>query len=240
MSTFPLRAATRRTAFAATAALATVLAVAGPAAAHVEVNASDPRALAKNVTLTFTSEAESDTAGIAKLQIVLPEGITPDAVSLKEAPAGWKLTPSKDGYTVGGKALATGTDAVHSITVTQLPDAKSLAFKTIETYGDGKIDRWIELPGGGAEPENPAPVLALKPAAPGATASTAAPSTSPTPTPPKAAPAPSAKTDEKDEKAEKDDDAGNGVVIGVVAAAVVVAAGFTVWWFRRRSGTGSA
>ncbi|WP_186356877.1 DUF1775 domain-containing protein [Streptomyces sp. SLBN-118] len=76
-------------------------------------------------------------------------------------------TPSEDGSTVGGKALATRTDAVHSITVTQLPDAKSLAFKTIETYGDGTVDRWIELPGGGAEPENPAPVLALKPAAPG-------------------------------------------------------------------------
>ncbi|MEU4493481.1 DUF1775 domain-containing protein [Streptomyces sp. NPDC023998] len=236
MPTFPLRAATRRTAFAATAALATVLAVAGPAAAHVEVNASDPRALAKNVTLTLTSEAESDTAGIAKLQIVLPAGITPDAVSLKEAPAGWKLTPSKGGYTVGGKALATGTDAVHSITVTQLPDAKSLAFKTIETYGDGKIDRWIELPGGGAEPENPAPVLTLKPAAPGATASTAAPSPSSTPPPPKAAPAPSPKTAEK---AEKDDDAGSRVVIAVVAV-VVVAAGFTVWWFKRRAGTGSA
>ncbi|MGI5403606.1 DUF1775 domain-containing protein [Streptomyces sp. CA-135486] len=237
MSTFPLRAATRRTAFAATAALAAVLAVAGPAAAHAEVNASDPRALAQNVTLTFTSEAESDTAGIAKLQIVLPEGITPDAVSLKEAPAGWKLTPSQGGYTVGGKALATGTDAVHSITVKQLPDAKSLVFKTIETYGDGKVDRWIELPSGGEEPENPAPVLALKPAAPGATASSAAPTPSPTPTPPKAAAAPSGKTAET---AEKDDAADNGVAIAVVAAVAVIAAGFTVWWFRRRPGTDSA
>lgn len=148
---------------AAAAAFAAVLAMAGPAAAHVEVSASDPRALAKNVTLTFTSEAESDTSGIAKLQIVLPKGIAPEAVNLAKAPAGWKLTPSEGGYTVGGKALATGTDAVYSITVTQLPDAKSLVFKTIETYGDGSVDRWIELPSGGAEPENPAPLLALKP-----------------------------------------------------------------------------
>lgn len=227
---------------AAAAAFAAVLAVAGPAAAHVEVSASDPRALAKNVTLTFTSEAESDTSGIAKLQIVLPKGIAPDAVSLAKAPAGWKLTPSEGGYTVGGKALATGTDAVYSITVTQLPDARSLAFKTIETYGDGSVDRWIELPSGGAEPENPAPVLALKPAAPGATASTAAP----TPTPSASAPTtePSTSTAEKPtekptEKAEAKDDDGNGTTLAIVAA-VVVAAGLALWWFRRNRGTGSA
>ncbi|MGW1493143.1 DUF1775 domain-containing protein [Streptomyces sp. NPDC002402] len=224
---------------AAVAAFAAVLAVAGPAAAHVEVSASDPRALAKNVTLTFTSEAESDTSGIAKLQIVLPKGIAPDAVSLAKAPAGWTLTPSEGGYTVGGKALATGTDAVYSITVTQLPDAKSLAFKTIETYGDGSVDRWIELPSGGAEPENPAPVLALKPAAPGATASTAAP----TPTPSASAPTtePSTSTTEKptEKAAEKDDD-GNGTTVAIVVAAVVIAAGLALWWFRRNRGTGPA
>ncbi|MET7620778.1 DUF1775 domain-containing protein [Streptomyces sp. NPDC005408] len=226
---------------AAVAALATVLAVAGPAAAHVEVTASDPRALAKNVTLTFTSEAESDTSGIAKLQVVLPKGIAPDAVSLKKAPPGWQLTPSEGGYTVGGKALATGTDATYSITVTQLPDAKSLVFKTVETYGDGKVDRWIELPGGGAEPENPAPVLALKPAAPGATASTAAPAPTPTPSASQSTTEPSTATTEKAaEKAEKDDDGGNGTTIAVVVAVVVIAAGLALWWFKRRRGTGTA
>ncbi|MCX4584862.1 DUF1775 domain-containing protein [Streptomyces sp. NBC_01481] len=224
---------------ASAAAFAAVLAVAGPAAAHVEVSASDPRALAKNVTLTFTSEAESDTSGIAKLQIVLPKGIAPDAVSLAKAPAGWKLTPSEGGYTVGGKALAIGTDAVYSITVTQLPDAKSLAFKTIETYGDGSVDRWIELPSGGAEPENPAPVLALKPAAPGATASSAAPTPTPSASVPTTEPSTSTTERAAEKAAEKDDD-GNGTTVAIVAAAVVIAAGLTLWWFRRNRGTGSA
>ncbi|MEU3920291.1 DUF1775 domain-containing protein [Streptomyces sp. NPDC029004] len=224
---------------AAAAAFAAVLAVAGPAAAHVEVSASDPRALAKNVTLTFTSEAESDTSGIAKLQVVLPKGIAPDAVSLAKAPAGWKLTPSAGGYTVGGKALATGTDAAYSITVTQLPDATSLAFKTLETYGDGSVDRWIELPSGGAEPENPAPVLALKPAVPGATASTAAPT--PAPSASAATTEPSTSTSEKPtEKADEKDSGGNATTVAIVVAAVVVAAGLGLWWFRRNRGTGSA
>ncbi|MFI1884613.1 DUF1775 domain-containing protein [Streptomyces jumonjinensis] len=160
-----------RTALSAVTALAAfgaVLALAGPAAAHAGVTASDPRALAKNVTVTFTSEAESDSAGIAGLQVVLPTGISPGAVSLKKAPKGWTFAHAQGGYLIGGKPLDVGEDAVYSITVRQLPDARKLVFKTVETYGDGKISRWIEEPKGGAEPENPAPVLTLKAAAKGA------------------------------------------------------------------------
>ncbi|TJZ99998.1 DUF1775 domain-containing protein [Actinacidiphila oryziradicis] len=156
----------RRLCVIAAAALAAVFAAAGPAAAHTEVTASKAQALAENVTLTFTNEAESDSSGFSKIRIVLPAGITPDAVTVKDAPKGWKLRPTADGYTVGGPALAPGKDAEHSIVVRQLPDAKSLAFKTLDTYSDGKVSRWIELPTGGAEPEKPAPVLKLKAAAP--------------------------------------------------------------------------
>ncbi|WP_405896140.1 MULTISPECIES: hypothetical protein [unclassified Streptomyces] len=39
-----------------------------------------------------------------------------------------------------------------------MPDAKDVAFKTVEADGDGKASRWIELPSGGWEPEQPAPV----------------------------------------------------------------------------------
>ncbi|MBT1186496.1 DUF1775 domain-containing protein, partial [Streptomyces sp. CJ_13] len=158
----------RRLCIAAVGAVVVVGVAAGPAAAHAEVTASDPRALAENVTLSFTSEAESDTAGIKELRVVLPKGIAPDALTLKDAPKDWKLTATADGYSIGGPALATGTDAEYSVTVRQLPDEKSLAFKTLETYGDGKIDRWIEVPANGEKVDNPAPVLELKAAAPGA------------------------------------------------------------------------
>lgn len=228
---------------AAFGALVVLGIAAGPAAAHAEVTASDPRALAENVTLSFTSEAESDSAGIAELRVVLPKGITPDSVTLKDAPEGWKLTATPDGYSVGGAALATGTDAEYSITVRQLPDEKALAFKTLETYGDGKVSRWIELPTNGEKVDNPAPVLELKAAAPGAKPIAPSPSPTPTtPTPTNAVPseqpptaAPSAPAAAANTAATNAKAAGSstGAVLGVVAAVLALAAAGTFWWLRR-------
>ncbi|WP_345943983.1 DUF1775 domain-containing protein [Streptomyces sp. SID3212] len=231
----------RRYAVAVAAAAAVVAAGAGPAAAHAEVSASDARALAENVTLSFTSEAESDDAGIKTLRVVLPEGIAPDAVALKDAPKGWKLTATADGYTVGGAALGVGTDAEHSVTVRQLPDAESLVFKTVETYGNGEISRWIEVPSGGKKVENPAPVLELKPAAPGAKPLSPSPSPSPTPEPSvtssSPAPAPStpaaASTAPAEAAVANDSGRDTTVIIAVVAVVVVLVAGAGVWWSRR-------
>ncbi|MEU3666412.1 DUF1775 domain-containing protein [Streptomyces virginiae] len=233
----------RRLGLAAAGSVVLLGIAAGPAAAHAEVSASDPRALAENVTLSFTSEAESDSAGITELRVVLPQGIAPDAVTLKEAPENWKLTATPDGYSVGGAALATGTDAEYSITVRQLPDAKSLAFKTLETYGDGKVSRWIEVPADGQKVDNPAPLLKLQPAAPGA--KPIAPGPSPTPTP---APAPSAPTIQPSSTAPSAPAAspdarpanpagsgsGNGVVVAVVAAVLVLGGAGAFRWTRHR------
>ncbi|MDX2388525.1 YcnI family protein [Streptomyces sp. DK15] len=234
-----------RPALGAVGALVLLGLAAGPVAAHAGVTASDPRALAENVTLTFSSEAESDTAGIAELRVVLPPGIAPDAVTLKEAPREWKLTATPDGYAIGGTPLATGTDAEYSVTVRRLPDAKSLAFKTLETYGDGKVSRWIEVPGNGEKVDNPAPVLELQAAAPGATP--LAPSTSPSPSPTpstspslqasaSAAPVPVPSPSGRETSAEETG-SGTGTVVGVVAAVLLLVAAGTFWWTRRaRSG----
>ncbi|MFI8320381.1 MULTISPECIES: DUF1775 domain-containing protein [Streptomyces] len=228
----------RRLGIAAVGALMVVGVAAGPAAAHAEVKASDARALAENVTLSFTSEAESESAGIAELRVVLPKGIAPDAVVLKEAPKEWKLTATPDGYTVGGPALAAGTDAEYSVIVRQLPDEKSLAFKTLETYSDGKISRWIEVPTNGEKVDNPAPVLELKAAAPGA--KLIAPS--PSPTPSSAAPsvqpstaAPSAPVASASSEAASGKEAGSstGAVVGVIAVVLLLGAVGTFWWVRR-------
>ncbi|MGA5215263.1 DUF1775 domain-containing protein [Streptomyces cinereoruber] len=216
----------------------TVLAGAGTALAHAEVTASDARALAENVTLSFTSEAESDTAGIASLRIVLPEGITPGAVVLKDGPKGWALTPSADGYTVSGPALKAGTDAEHSIVVRQLPNAKSLAFKTIETYSDGKVSRWIEVPGDAEQSEQPAPVLKLKAAAPGAKAVIQSPTASPTPSKAATTPAPENSKQESAPSAdaaseERSDSSSSGGIIALVVAVLLVLGGGT-WWVKKR------
>lgn len=178
MSLTAVALAGRRIALAGAAALTATLALAAPASAHAEVEADTPQALAENVTLRFVSEAEAEsaTAGFTELRIVLPEGITPGDVTLGEAPEGWRLTATGDGYRLAGPALKAGVDAEHSIKVRQLPDAKEIAFKTVETYSDGEVSRWIELPTGDAESEQPAPVLKLKAAAAGAEPESASPS----------------------------------------------------------------
>ncbi|PWI14774.1 hypothetical protein DI272_11845 [Streptomyces sp. Act143] len=234
---------TRRLSVAAAAAATAVLCTAVPAAAHVEVESDHAQALAENAELAFTAESESATAGISQIRVVLPEGIAPSDVTYGKGPEGWKFSVTDDGYTVKGAALKVGADAEYSVVVRQLPDAKELAFKTLQTYGDGKVDRWIELDEGGDDDGhghgegNPAPVLELKAAAPGATpvapSPSAAASGSPTPTAEEssAAPAPQAAD------TEQDDDGGlsTGVWIGLAAAVVVVAAA-VAFAVRRRGG----
>ncbi len=154
-----------------------VLAVVGVAYAHTEVTAEPAVAGATNAVLTFEAAAESPTAGISSVRIVLPEGIAPSDVTLKSGPSGWKLTATTDGYTVGGATLPQGRDAVHAVTVTRLPNATRLVFKALVNYSNGTVDRWIEEPTtANPNPDNPAPVLELEPA--------------PTPPPTTAAPAP--------------------------------------------------
>jgi hypothetical protein len=167
---------------AVAAGVAAAALVAAPAWAHVEVSADKPQAGATNVTVTFSGEAESTTGGIKSEQVFLPTGITPAQVKLGKAPAGWTLTPGTDNVTIGGPALPKGTNAEWSIVISQLPtNATELVFKTLETYSDGEVQRWIDLQQPGqAEPEHPAPTLKLSPAAaaPTTTAPTTAAATS--------------------------------------------------------------
>lgn len=233
----------RRSAAVGVLTLTAALALAGPAFAHAEVEADTPRALAENVTLSFVSEAESAGAGFTALRVVLPEGIAPGDVTLVDAPKGWTFKATGDGYTLAGPKLAVGTDAAYKVEVRQLPDAEEIAFKTVETYSDGEISRWIELPGGGAEPEQPAPVLKLGAAAPGATPVGPGPTASGTPTAtPSAAtssgeatPAADAKTEkEKTQKEKKKEEGGStGLMVGGALAALA-ALGGGAWWSRGR------
>ncbi|WP_405620406.1 DUF1775 domain-containing protein [Streptomyces sp. NBC_00076] len=243
MSIRPAARVARRTALVGAAALTATLALAAPAAAHAEVEADTSQALAENVTLSFVSEAESDSAGFTELRVVLPEGIAPGDVTLDEAPKGWKLKATGDGYSLAGPALKTGVDAEHKIKVRQLPDAKEIAFKTVETYSDGEVSRWIELPSGGAEPEQPAPVLKLKAAAPGAKPVSPSPSPSATKS---AAPSSAPSATESDvaaagsdaDAADTDDGTSTGVIIGGVLVVLAVLGG-GAWWLVRRRGAAS-
>ncbi|MGW1159880.1 YcnI family protein [Streptomyces sp. NPDC002513] len=176
----PLRTTLRRAGTVAALTAGGVLAAAGAAFAHVTVH---PESYAKGATdgvLTFRVPNEEDTAATTKVQVFLPTDhpvlgvlVTPEDGWTAQVTTTKLKTPVKtDDGTI--------TDAVSEITWTggrirhgqyqdfhvafgQLPDdTGQLTFKTLQTYSDGNIVRWIEAtPKGGAEPENPAPVLSL-------------------------------------------------------------------------------
>jgi hypothetical protein len=168
MGEFMARNLTRATVVATTAVLLTLAAV--PAAlAHAAVELDQPHRGATNVTMTVTALAESESAGITSVRVLLPVPMTPDQISLASAPLGWTLTADVDSYTVAGPALRVHAQARHSVRVSRLPtDATVLVFRTIVTYGDGTTNAWIEE----ATPENPnparpAPTVTLSAAASG-------------------------------------------------------------------------
>jgi len=138
-------------------------ALAAPAFAHVQVEATPGAPGATDATLKILAAGESGTAGTSKLDVVADPAIPAEQVTLVSGPSGWTLTPGANGgFTLGGPALAKGADAEISVKVKQLPDVPQVTFKVVQTYSDGEVVRWIELPGpDGKEPDNPAPVVKL-------------------------------------------------------------------------------
>ncbi|MEV7384425.1 MULTISPECIES: YcnI family protein [unclassified Streptomyces] len=159
---------------------ASVLVAAGVAAAHVTVH---PESYAKGATdgvLTFRVPNEEDTASTTKVQVYLPTDhpvlgvlVTPqDGWTAKVTTTKLKTPVKTDDGTIteavsevtwtGGK-IGAGQYEDFDIAFGQLPeDTDQLTFKTLQTYSDGKVVRWIEEPqSGGDEPEDPAPTLKL-------------------------------------------------------------------------------
>ncbi|WP_208983359.1 DUF1775 domain-containing protein [Geodermatophilus obscurus] len=209
----------------------------GTATAHVHVDAPGAVAGGGPVTLEFSAAAEAD-AGITAMRTRLPAGIAPADVSLASGPAGWTLTPTAQGFEVGGPALPSGEDAEYAVTVARLPaGVTELTFPTVQVYADGTEDAWIEqeVPGG-PEPELPAPVLAVAPgtAVPWTPAPvTPAPTAEPAPTggaepaePTATAPDPAAAAEEG---------AGSGRLVAVAAAAGLAALAGGLWYRRSRA-----
>ncbi|MER5383677.1 YcnI family protein [Streptomyces sp. NPDC002688] len=176
----PMSTTLRRTGTLAALTTAGVLAAAGAAFAHVTVH---PESYAKGATdgvLSFRVPNEEDTASTTKVQVFLPTD-HPVLGVLVTPQAGWtaKVTTIKLKQPIKTDD-GTITDAVSEITWTggrirhgefqdfdvafgQLPDdTDQLTFKTLQTYSDGNVVRWIEeAKKGGEEPESPAPVLTL-------------------------------------------------------------------------------
>ncbi|MFJ4591607.1 MULTISPECIES: YcnI family protein [unclassified Kitasatospora] len=179
---------TRRLAAVALTAAASVVALAGPAFAHVTVN---PGAAAQGgyTAVDFRVPNESDAASTVKLEVNLP--LDHPLASVRTLPLpGWTATVEKakldkpikvHGSDVNeavskitwtadaGTKIAPGQFQEFRVSIGPLPsDADSMVFKTLQTYDNGDIVRWIdESKDGQPEPAHPAPVLKLTKAAAG-------------------------------------------------------------------------
>ncbi len=170
---------TSRVSFAAALAAGTVLLLSGPAFAHVGVQ---PGEAAKGgyATIDFKVPNERDNASTTQLEVNFPIDQPLTSVMPQDVP-GWTVTVEKSKLdkplTVHGKQI---NEAVTKVTwsggkiepgkfqqfplsVGKLPEnADQMVFKSIQTYDNGEVVRWIEeAKEGAAEPQNPAPVLKL-------------------------------------------------------------------------------
>lgn len=224
-----------------------VLLAAVPAFAHVTVTPATAQKGAYS-TVAFKVPNEEDSASTVKVEVNLPTDHPIASVSIQPVP-GWtaqvtttKLaTPMKtdDGtvdqavskITWSGGKIAPGQFQQFPVSLGPLPsDADSLSFKALQTYDNGDIVRWIEVPQPGQpEPQNPAPTLQLTAATPAAGAGTAAA-------------APAADTG-KPVVARAAGNSSDGTaralgIVGIVVGAIGV--GFGVFAGRRRSSPGDA
>jgi periplasmic copper chaperone A len=175
------------------AATAAVFVLAGPAAAHVTVNPSNATQ-GGYTKVAFRVPNEKDTATTTKLEVNLPTDTPIASVSLKPL-TGWNgvtettklATPIKtdDGDEIteavtkitwtatAGAEIQPGQFQEFEVSLGPLPEVDQVIFKTLQTYSDGDIVRWIDEPkADGSEPDHPAPVLKLAKAATDTAAST--------------------------------------------------------------------
>lgn len=171
----------KRLALVTGAVLVAVFGFAAPAAAHVTVNPQEATQ-GGYARLAFRVPNESDTASTTKLEVVLPEDAPVASVSTMPL-AGWTVAVEKRTVSppvevhgsqvsevvskitwtaAAGGGVKPGEFQEFPVSMGPLPDVQKMVFKTLQTYSDGNISRWIEEPTeGAAEPEQPAPVLTL-------------------------------------------------------------------------------
>lgn len=156
-----------------------VLALAVPAFAHVTITpGSAPQG--STAELTFKVPNEEPKAATVELQVQVPTA-HPIAQFLVKPVPGWTVTVqtvtlpkpivTDDGsfttavseVTWKGGTIQPGQYQDFSVSADPLPSGVGqLAFKAVQTYSNGDVVRWIDLPQAGQpEPEHPAPVLTL-------------------------------------------------------------------------------
>jgi periplasmic copper chaperone A len=153
----------------------------GSALAHVSVD-PDTAEAGGYATLAFRVPNERDDASTTRLEVVFPRDSPLGHASVKPIP-GWtstttmkklatpirsgdsEITEAPSSIVWKGGSIGAGEFQEFEISTGRLPDdAGTLAFKAVQTYSNGEVVRWIEIPSaGGAEPEHPAPMLTVAP-----------------------------------------------------------------------------
>ncbi|MEU6238790.1 YcnI family protein [Kitasatospora sp. NPDC047058] len=243
----------RRIAAVALTAAASVVALAGPAFAHVTVNPGNaPQG--GYTAVDFRVPNENDAASTVKLEVNLP--LDHPLASVRTLPMpGWTATIEKSkldkpikvhGNDVNeavskitwtadaGTKIAPGQFQEFRVSLGPLPtDTDKLVFKALQSYDNGDVVRWIdEAKDGQPEPAKPAPVLALTKAASGDGHGVAATAS--------AAPAADGHghTDDAKDEAAADTKASDSTarVLGVVGIVVgVIGTAFGILGLRRKS-----
>lgn len=158
---------------------AAVLALAGPASAHVSVSSPDA-AREGYGKVVFRVPTESDTADTTKLVVTLPAD-TPFLHLTAQPKPGWKVSMQEgtlpepvevDGteiteavrtvtWTAEGDGIGPGEFDEFALSGGPFPDADSVRFAAEQTYDDGEVVDWDQVQQGDEEPEKPAPTLTL-------------------------------------------------------------------------------
>jgi periplasmic copper chaperone A len=172
---------------------------AASASAHVKVSGTDAAPGGSGV-VTFRVPSESATASTTGLLITFPAA-TPFTEVDTQPKAGWTATVTRkplakpltddDGDTITeyvasvdfkaqtrAAAIPPGDFDMFNLSVGPFPQASSMSFAALQTYSDGSTVNWDEQSANGAEPDHPAPVLQLTPAATAAVAAGAQPAVS--------------------------------------------------------------
>jgi uncharacterized protein YcnI len=166
------------------AAVIGAIGFAGAASAHVTVNPGEA-AQGGFTKVAFRVPNERD-ASTTKVEVFLPADAPVAFVSTQPVP-GWTVVAKKTklatpieahGNPISevvsqitwtaspGAEIKAGQFQEFPVSLGPLPTVDKMVFKALQTYSNGEIVRWIDPPAAdGQEPEHPAPVLTLKPAA---------------------------------------------------------------------------
>jgi uncharacterized protein YcnI len=144
-----------------------MLAGAAPAWAHVHVDADSTAPGAYSV-LTFEVPNESEKGALTtQLSVILPNvesastELMPGWTARLDRDAAAGITRSVTWTAAPGTGIPTDQFALFRISV-KLPDTQTISLPATQTYSDGTVVKWDQpTPPGGAEPEYPAPELAL-------------------------------------------------------------------------------